>query len=131
MPEPLSNYSGEEGESGDDRVFTRGVVDDRPAANGDGHAATGQLFDQHTVKDDFAGIVGEIENALGRGGGLAEQVNVADERMIEGGGGGVAHLILGEAALGAEVDDVAGDGQANGGGKGIIAALHGGGQGRH
>ena len=70
----------------------------------------------------------QIEDSARAGDGLAQLGERPDQRLLEGRGGGLARLVFRKPALGAEVDDVARDGQPHGGGKRIGALRDGLGQ---
>jgi len=60
------------GDAGEGGVFAQGIVEDGLAADGKGDASPGEFFEEEGIEDNFAGVVGEVEDAVGVFGGTEE-----------------------------------------------------------
>jgi len=96
------------------RVRQCGVVDHGRAAHRHGHALGVQRLDQKTVQHDLPRIVRQIQNRTCLLRSPLQRRDIAGERRLFDTPDRADHLVGGQIALGAEVDQVAGDRQAYG-----------------
>lgn len=101
------------GQSGGLGICHGGIVKDWLATHSNCHPLWVKSLYQELVEDNFAGVISQIEDVVGCGSFAAQTIDVAAERGVLNIVDGIEHLLFGDVALGAKVDQVTSDCQAH------------------